>query len=187
MRKLLILSISIVFIVSCSSVKVTSDYEKTTDFSKYKTATFLGWQEEINNVIGELDQNRFRDAFKAELAKRSIDIVDEGGDMAIVLFVVSDQKTSTTAYTNYYGGGRGYGRYHRGGRGWGAGYSSTTYSENDYTQGTMVVDVYDNTSGDMVWQGVGTGTVQEKPEKREKSIPKGVAAIMKEFPIAPTE
>jgi hypothetical protein len=96
---------------------------------------------------------------------------------------VVDQKTSTTAYTNYYGGA-GYG-YRRGGWGWGSGHTTTTYSESDYLQGTLIMDVFDNESKELIWQGVATGTVKEKPEKREKSIPKTVGKLMKKFPIEP--
>ncbi len=107
--------------------------------------------------------------------------------MAIVLYIVTELKTSTTAYTSYYGGGAGRG-YRRGGRGgWGGGHSSTTYTESDYLQGTLVLDVFDGESKEQIWQAVATKTVNEKPEKREKSIPKGVKKVMKKFPIAPVK
>ena len=183
MKQLLLIFTSLIFLASCSSIKVTADYDKKADFSKYKTATFLGWQDDADKLLNDIDKKRFRDAFRAEMAKRNIDIVEEGGDMAIVLFLVADAKTSINAYTNYYGGG--YGRYHRGGWGWGAGHSTTTYTQDDYVQGTLVVDVYDNTSGDLIWQGVGTKTIEEKAEKREKTIPKVVAAVMNKFPVKP--
>ena len=185
MRQLFFLLIFITFIASCSTVKVTADLDKNADFSKYKTASFLGWQEDSDKVLNDIDKKRLRNAFKTELTSRNITLVEADGDMAITLFLVADQKTSVTAYTNYYGGGRGYGRYGRGYGGWGGGYSSTSYTESDYIQGTLVVDVFDNASGDMVWQAIATGTIQEKPAKREKSIPKSVAALMKEFPIGP--
>ena len=127
------------------------------------------------------------DAFKVEMEKRKITLVESGGDMAIALYIVAEQKTSTTAYTNYYGGGVGRG-YRRGGRGgWGGGYATTNYSESDYLQGTLVMDVFDGESKEQIWQAVATKTVNEKPEKREKSIPKGVKKIMKKFPIDPVK
>ena len=185
MKRFFFISIAIIFLASCSSIKVTTDYDKEADFSKYKTASFLGWQDDAEKLLNDIDKKRFRDAFRVEMKKRNIEIVEEDGDMALALFLVTDQKTSVNAYTNYYGGGGGYGRYRRGGWGWGSGYSTTTYSESDYIQGTLVVDAYDNASGDLIWQGVGTGTVQEKAEKREKTIPKAVTAVMAKFPITP--
>ena len=168
-------------ILGCSSIKVTSDSEKTTDFSQYKTYSFLGWQNDSDKVMNEFDKKRMRDAFKSEFQKRELKFVESGGDMAISLFIVVNQKKTVTAYSNHYGYG-GYGRYSRYGYGWG-GSSSTTYSENDYLKGTLVMDAFDEKSGDQIWQGVASKTVEEKPEKREKSIPYTVAALMKKFPV----
>ena len=124
-----------------------------------------------------------RDAFQAEFKKRNIAQVDnEIPDMMVVLFLVINQKTSTTAYTNYYGGA-GRGGYRRGAGGWGGGHSTTNYSENDYLEGTLVMDVYDAQGKNLIWQGVATGTMKENHKKREKSIPKAVSKLMKKFPI----
>ena len=166
--------------------KVTVDFDKNTDFSKYTSFSFLGWQEDINKVANELDQKRIKDAFNAEMINRNLEMVDNGGDMAIALYIVIDQKTSTTAYTNYYGGGAGRG-YGRGGWGWGGGHATTTYSESDYLEGTFVLSIFDEGSKDLVWQGVATKTIKENPQKREKSIPKSVSKLMKKFPIEPVE
>ena len=171
---------SAVLLFNCSSVKVTTDSEKSTDFSQYKSFSFLGWQNDSDKVMNEFDKKRMRDAFRNEFESRNLKLVEEGGDMSVSLYIVVSKETSVTAYTNHYGGG--YGRYRRYGGGWG-GSSSTTYSENDYLKGTLVMDVFDEESADQIWQGVATGTVQEKPEKREKSIPKTVSALMKKFPI----
>lgn len=179
----LILIGSFLFLFSCSSIKVTSDHDKSVDFNKYKTYVFLGWQSDSDKILNDLDKERLRKAFAAEFEKRNLKLVKEDGDLAITLFVVVDQKTSINAYTNYYGGA-GYG-YRRSAWGWGGGYSTTTYTESDYLKGTLVVDVFDGKSKDLVWQGVGTKTIEENPEKRAKNIPKGAETIMKSFPIQP--
>ena len=171
------------FIGSCSPVKVVVDLDKTHDFSEYTTYSFLGWQDDSDKILNDFDRKRLRDAFKSEFKSRGLEFVEESGDMAVSLFIVVDQKTSITAYTDYYGsGGYGYGRF-RGG--WGGGYASTSYTESDYLEGTLVMDVFDGQSKDQVWQGIATGTVTENPERREKTIPKSVSELMKQFPVQP--
>jgi len=173
-------------ITSCSSVKVVADMDKTVDFSKYETYSFLGWQEDSDKIMNDFDEKRLRDAFISEFEARGMKAVPENGDMAVTLFIVVDKKTSTTAYSNYYGGGYGgYGGYHRYGGGWGYGSGTTTYSESDYLEGTLVMDVFDNTSMDQIWQGIAKTTIVEDPAKRERSIPAKVAALMKKFPVQP--
>jgi hypothetical protein len=170
-------------LTSCSSVKVVADMDETVDFSKYETYSFLGWQEDSDKILNEFDKKRIHDAFIKEFEARGLTPVAENGDMAVSLFIVVDQKTSTTAYTNYYGGG--YGMYSRYRGGWGYGHASTTYTESDYLQGTLVMDVFDGESKKQVWQGVATSTVSENPAKREKTIPAKISALMKKYPVQP--
>lgn len=181
MKNILTLILAFSFVCSYGQ-KVTGDYEKTTDFSKYKTYQFVGWQSDGDKIMTDFDKKRLRDAIQEEMKSRQFELVESGADMAICLFVVVDKKTSTTAYTNYYGAvGYGHGRRYHGG--WGGGYATTTYSENDYLQGTLVFDMYDTQTKDLLWQGVAKGTVSAKPEKREKKIPKTIKKLMKKFPV----
>lgn len=165
--------------------KVTADFDESTDFSKYKTYSFLGWQKDSDQLLNDFDKDRLMTAFRAEMIARGLTRVESGGDLATTLYLVLNQETSTTAYTNYYGG-TGY-RYRRGGYGWGNGYASTNYSENDYIKGTLVVDFHDSATKDLVWQGVASGTVSENPQKREKKIPKTVKKLMKKYPVDPAK
>jgi hypothetical protein len=187
MKKLFLLTLGLILIFSANLLaqKVKVDFDKEVDFSKYKTYTFLTWQDDIDQLMNDFDKKRIRDAFKEQMDIRELEMVESGADMTLSLYLVIDQKTSVTGYTNYYGGaGMG---YRRGGMGWGMGHSTTNYTENDYLEGTMVLDVFDGESKDQIWQAVGVGTVTEKPEKREKSIPKSVKKLMKKFPIEPVK
>ena len=177
------------FSSSAFAQKAKSDYDKNTDFTKYKSYAFAGWQQDSDKQLNDFDKKRILESLKSEFDVRGMNLVESGADAWVSVFIVIDAKTSTTAYTNY-NGGMGYGM----GRGWGMGYggmgmgsSTTTYSENDYLEGTFVVDIYDESSKDLVWQGVITGTVKEKPEKREKRIPKSMAKLMKKYPVAPVK
>jgi len=181
MKKYLTLVLVFFFAVSYAQ-KVTGDYEKSTDFSAYKTYMFVGWQDDSDQVMNDFDKKRLRESIQSEMDTRQFKFVESGGDMAISLYVVVDEKTSTSSYTNFYGGA-GYGRGRRGYGGWGNGHATTTYSENDYLKGTLVLDMMDEESKDLLWQGVATGTINEKPEKREKKIPKTIAKLMKKFPV----
>lgn len=180
----LLILITFLFSVQINAQKVTIDFDKEADFSQFKTFTFLGWQKDSDQLLNDLDKERMRKAFANEFNSREMKKTGDDSDLAIALYLVLEHKTSTTAYTNYYGGG-GYGRYRRGGWGWGSGYANTTYSEDDYIKGTLVMDVYDNKTNQLIWQGVVSGTVKENPKKREKSIPKSVKKLMKKFPIEP--
>ena len=181
---------------SCgSSIKVSSQHDKNVDFNQYKTYSYLGWSNNSGDLMNEFDKRRVEAAFAYELERRGIKYVNSGGDIEISLFLVTEQKTATTAYTNHYGVGGPYGYgyggyggyYYRSAWGWGGGYSTTTYHEYDYTVGTLVCDVFDGKEKKLIWQSVGSGTVDDNPTTRDKSIPKAVAKIMSLYPLRPVK
>ena len=188
LKNTLLLLIGTLLFVQVHAQKVHTDRDKEADFTNYKTFTFLGWQNDSDKLLNDLDKDRMRKAFRNEFENRQLNKAEgDDADMAISLFLVVEQKTSTSAYTNYYGGGGAYGGYRRGGWGWGGGHASTTYTENDYIKGTLVMDVYDNETKNLIWQAVASGTVKENPKNRDKSIPKTVKKLLKKFPIVPVK
>ena len=179
-----VMGLFIIPIMSFGQVK--SDYDKNIDFSQYKTISFAGWAKDSDKILNDFDKKRILEAFKEEFMTRGVEVKLMDGDAQVTLFVVVENKTSTTAYTDYMGG---YGYCPRWGWGMGAGMgtSTTTYVEDDYMEGTLVMDMYDAKSKSMVWQGILNTNVKENPEKREKSIPKNIKKLMKEYPIKPTK
>lgn len=170
-----------------ANAQVTHNSDTSFDFTQIKTYSFGGWQKDSDKIVSDIDKKRIYDAFESEFNQRGITFQKAGADAVVTLYLVVDQKTSTTAYTNFNGGmgmGYGYGMgYARPGWGWGGGSATTTYSENDYEVGTFVVDIYDTATKKLVWQGVSKKTINPKANKREKSIPKGVSKLMKKYPV----
>ena len=113
--------------------------------------------------------------------------------MIVTLFIVVEQKKGATATTTQMGMGGGYGGYYGGyygygpGYGWGGGHSTTNIQEYSYAVGTLVCDVFDAKDEKLIWEGIGTKTVDEDPQTRDKNIPKSVKAIMSKFPIKPVQ
>jgi len=186
------LSIVLVIIVaglmagSCSSLKVTSDLDSTVDFSKHKDLEYWGWAEDSDEILNRFDKERIEEAFGGEFRKRGIEPVEKGeGDIIVSLFIVTEQKTQTTANTTNMGGGYG-GYYGYGpGYGWGGGHSTTTFSEYDYVVGTLIISVYDATDKQLIWESVGKGEINENPKKREEGIIRAAAKMMAPYPVAP--
>lgn len=197
--KYLTFGFAVLLLAGCSSIKVTSDYDTTVDFTQFKTFEYYGWAEESNKILNQLEQERIEEAFGKELKKRGLTAVEKGagGDLIITLYVVTEQKTSTTANTTTTGMG-GYGYGYGGYRGYGPAYgwggssmhnSTTTYTERDYIVGTVVIDVYDAKEKKLIWESIGRGTVKESktPEAKEKNTNIAVAKIMATYPIKATK
>lgn len=168
-----------------SNSQIKSDYDKNTNFEEFKSYRIVGWEKDSDKILTPFDKERITNSLNAEMANRGIAKVSSNADIDITLYVVVQQKTSTTAYTTF-NGGYGY----RGRWGWGyggMGSASTSYTEDDYLEGTFVLDMYSGGSKNLIWQGVITDTVKEQPEKREKSIPKKMSKLMKKFPVKPKQ
>ena len=193
MKKLVYLFMVALTATSCGSgVKVTSDYDKTADFSKYSTFEYYGWSDNSDQILTQFDKERIESAFGREFNDRGWNLVQSNGDAVVSLYIVVDQKTSYTSYTNHYNTGMYGGMYapmygYGYGPGMGFGTSTTTTTQNDYLVGTLIVDVFDAKSKKHIWQGIGSGTVNENTKKREERINDAVAKIMKAFPVQPGE
>jgi hypothetical protein len=54
---------------------------------------------------------------------------------------------------------------------------SSTTTESNYTEGTLIIDAYEPGDKKMVWRGTGTVTVKAKPEKQAQQIDKILAKL----------
>jgi hypothetical protein len=53
-----------------------------------------------------------------------------------------------------------------------------------YTEGTVIVDVVDATSHELLWRGRGVATVSRDPERYRQNLREIVEAIVQKFPLA---
>lgn len=176
---------ALLFFSHCSNkLTITSDYDKDADFSMYKTYSFYGWAKNSDQVINQINQERFEKAVADEMAKRGYSYIEEGGDLTVSLFIQFDQKKGVNAYTDHYSMNP-YGYRYGPGWGWGYGYSTTRYHEYDYLVGTLVIDIFDHQQKKLIWQGVGSQTVDDNPKNREYGIKRAVRGIMSKYPVKP--
>ena len=174
-------------LAACSSVKITTDYDKTVDFTQFKTFEYYGWAAESDKILNQLEKERIEYAFGEELKKRGLKYVESGGEIIVALYVMTQEKTQYNAtttgmgYGGYYGYGPGYGW----GPGMGMSMSTTTVNEYNYTVGTLVIDIFDAQNERLIWESIATGTVDDNPQTREKNTPKTIAKIMAPYPVAP--
>ena len=59
-------------------------------------------------------------------------------------------------------------------------------TESEYTEGTLILDILDKDTGELVWRGSVSGNVEDTSNLR-KQIDKGIRAIMKKYPVSPGE
>lgn len=175
MKRILLYSIVLLTAVSCSSIKVSSDFDKTAGFASYKTYAYT--TEALGLAINDINKTRIFNAIDAELSAKGFTKSENNPDVWIDIQLKAEKKQTATATTS---GGYGYGyRY-----GWGGGFSTTQINYDTYTDGTLFIDMIDASKKQLVWQGRGTKTVDPdaSQEKRESNINYAVKQIFMRYP-----
>lgn len=157
--------------MSCSSVKVTSDYDKEANFLGYKTYQFT----EATNALplDDLNKRRVIDAVSKELANKGLS-QSTTPDVMVDLKAKVAQKETATAYTSYQGSAYPYRL--------GGGFTTTDININQYKEGTLFIELIDSKNKQLVWQGRGTGAITENASKSEDKIKEAVHNIMTKYP-----
>lgn len=169
--------------LSCSTVNVVVDSNNTTDFTSYNTYSFMSWQNVDEEIFSNRDKKLIRDAFVREFERRGFKEVKSSGDMQVSLYLVTNNETAFSGYSDYVGGrGTGYSHYSGG---WGYGYSGNTSKQQSKLKGTLIMNIYDGNGQNQIWQAIATSTVNENEKTRDKTIPSKVSTIMRKFPVRP--
>lgn len=150
-------------LAGCSpSIKVRSDEDPSADFSRYSTWNFfdeMGIEGGYNSpVFGEY----FREAIFAEMSARGYRL-STTPDLYVNVSIRADDRVKMTTYTSPYMSGhyyRGlYGPYH--GSAFGVGIGTTTRATR-VTEASVFIDLVDNASDRLVWQGVAVAEANDK-------------------------
>jgi hypothetical protein len=173
MKKLAFLLSTLIVLASCSSIRVSTDFDKSAGFSTYKTYSFT--TDAQNLPLDDINKNRVLSAISNELTAKGF-TKSEKPDVLIDVKIKAKQVQTATASNNYYGSGY---RYR-----WGGGFSSTTINYDSYTEGTLFIDMIDASKSQLVWQGRGTGTISPdvSAQKREQNINYAVKQIFIKYP-----
>jgi hypothetical protein len=173
MKAIKLLPVLILFLlISCSSVRVYSDYDKNVDFTQYKTYAFH--KQGIDKVqISELDKKRILRAIDAELSKKGMS-KSENPDLLVNIMTKERERLDV----NQFNAGWGYG--------WGWGWNPYLWGGQSYvtssTEGTLFIDLIDAKKKELVWEGEGVGYLSENRDNKEKQINEYVAKILELYP-----
>lgn len=155
------------FSVAAFAQNVHTDYDHHANFSQYHTYYWAKVQTE-----DPLWQQRIQEAVDKDLQAKGWQKVDSGGDVAVTAVgATHNQQEYQTFYNNM-------------GPGWfwgGFGTEAQTTVQN-YKVGTLVVDLYDAHNKHLIWRGVASDTLSEKPEKNEHKLDKAVDKMFDHFP-----
>jgi hypothetical protein len=143
---------------------VNTDADPSAPFSTYKTYAWTTGTPSFES----LGEQRIRAAVDAQMSAKGFRLAtDSTPDVYIATHVLTHREPQVIA--------NGFGPW-----GFGGGFGSIDV--NTLIQGTLVVDMYDANTKKMVWRGVATDTVSDKPSKNTANINKALAKMFRRYP-----
>jgi hypothetical protein len=165
-------SVGIVLLAATASFaqQVKTDYDRSTDFSQYKT---YSWEKV--QTQDQLWVDRIKEAVNSALAAKGWTETPSGGSVSVVAIEMTrNQQTLDTFYNGFGGGWR-----------WGGGFGDSTTTVDNYKVGTLVVDLFDSNSKKLLWRGSSSDTLSDKSNNNIKNLDKGVLKMFNHFPPEP--
>ena len=172
MKTLKLLPLLVVFVVSsCCSVRVNTDYDKSVNFTGYKTYAF--YKNGIDKVeISDLDKKRILRSIDEVMAAKGF-TKSETPDLWININTKSEKNVNVNQFYAGYGYGWGFG--------WNP-YWGGNYSVNTTTEGVLTIDLIDAKKKELIWQGVGSGYLTQNVDKKDEVIKNFVTQILAQYP-----
>lgn len=156
------------FLNSCTSVKVVSDYDKHANFNTYKTFAFF--KPGIDKAeISDLDKRRILRAIETNLIAKGF-TKSENPDILVSIF------TKSRTYVNVHNNNFGY-RW-----GWSPWYWNSPNTVSKSVEGELYIDLIDAKKKELVWQGKGSGYLTPNSTKKEERINEFVTLVMQKYP-----
>lgn len=166
-----LIGMMLLFAAKSPAQQVKTDYDRAANFGQYKT---YSWEQV--KTKDPLDVDRIKGAVTAALAAKGWTQVDSGGDVSIVAMEITrNQQTLNTLYDGF-GGGWGWRRFG------GGGFGEVTTTTETYKVGTVVVDLFDAKTKQLIWRGSESDTLSNNADKNIKNLDKGVDKMFKHFP-----
>jgi len=148
---------------------ITTDYDRKVDFGHYKT---YSWGK-IQTSDGLWDE-RVKSAVAGQLAAKGLTEVPSGGDVVVAARDAIRNEQELNTFYDGFGGRR---------RFFGTGMATTTV--DNYKVGTLIVELFDGTSKNLIWQGSASNTLSNNADKNIKSLGKNVQQMFEHFPPQP--
>jgi hypothetical protein len=166
-----LMGMMILFASTVSAQQVKTDYDRSANFGQYKT---YSWEQV--KTKDALDVDRVKSAVNAALAAKGWSQVGSGGDVSIIAVETTQTQQSLDTFYNGFGGGWGWRRFG------GGGFGEATTTTETYKVGTLVVDLFDTKTKQLLWRGSTSDTLSNNSDKNIKNLDKGVEKMFKQFP-----
>ena len=138
---------SVVLFTSCGpTLTVTNDYDHTANFSQFHTFKIVQLEQQYQ-ALSQFNQTRVINAVNAQMLAKGF---TQSENPDLLVNITSILKNQQEIVSNSYGYGGGYRPY-----AWGGGNMSTTTNVQNYTAGSLIIEVANASTKKLLWEGIG--------------------------------
>jgi hypothetical protein len=166
-----LMGMMLMFAGKLSAQQVKTDYDRNANFGQYKT---YSWEQV--KTKDALDVDRIKTAVNAALSAKGWTMVDSGGDVSVIAMEMTHNQQTLNTFYDGFGGGWGWRRFG------GGGFGEATTTTETYKVGSVVVDLFDTKTKQLIWRGTSSETLSNNSDKNIKNLDKGVEKMFKHFP-----
>lgn len=102
--------------------------------------------------------------------------MDSGGDASIVAVEITHSQQTLNTFYDGFGGGWGWRRFG------GGGFSAATTTTETYKVGTVIIDLFDAKTKQLIWRASASDTLSNNSDKNIKNLDKGIDKMFNHFP-----
>jgi hypothetical protein len=167
--------LSLLLLGACTGYQVNYDYDVTASFSRYRTFDYYTSKKGTGGTTSLMDK-RVRAAVEKELQAKGFAMETKADPDFLVTYypIVHERRYRTTTHLGW---GWGYRPFY--------GRMGTSMSQvHSYKEGTIVIEVVDFKTNQMVWQGAAAGALTglDNPEDADEVVARAVRDILAKFP-----
>jgi Domain of unknown function (DUF4136) len=164
-------SIAMFFVLTAASFaqQVKTDYDHNANFGQYKTYSWEKVQTKDPLMV-----DRIKDAVNAVLTAKGWTQVDSGGDVCVMAIEMTQNQQTLNTFYDGFGGGRRWGGF--------GGFGDATTTTETYQVGSLVVDLFEAKTKNLIWRGSSSDTLSNNADKNTENLDKGVQKMFAHFP-----
>ncbi len=215
MRKLIYLGLMFAVLTGLSACETRYDYYQAglnkTNMSGYHSFAWMPMNSTTTKGSSQFADATIKDAATQALSSKGLSLQQRNPDLLVSYSTMVGQGTRTYYYPDYgydafyyprfgygFGFGGGFGGYGGFGRfgyrpyyyGFGAPFAyggmGGGVGQEHYKEGTIIIDLIDTRTKQVVWRGFGVGEIHRNPQKDMEELPKVVAGVLDQLHLNPT-
>lgn len=162
-----LITLAVIVLSSCTSLRTAFDYDKEVNFSDYKTFAF--YKEGMDKLkVNDIDKKRFIKAVVEDLQSKGMQKSTITPDLLVNIVIRGKERVSVTDDYTY-----GYSWW----------YPAPSMTVRQYTESTIYIDLIDRAKNQLVWQGKGTDEFNSSEQDKDTRIRETVIKILEQYPF----